>query len=146
MNFQQELSGNDSELKWVMHSHSQTLTRRPNEDFLSSLFRGYSSWERLKRAVAWFLRFKSWFVGRYSQRSTHVRSKSLTVDEVQTFEREITKYVQRISFPEVLLSLQRISSLPHLRQVSAELKELKMSAYMRKLHPSLALSSTTSHK
>lgn len=60
------------------NTQSRTPRHRPKEDFLSSLIGLYSPWEQLKRAVVWFLRF--WFVGRYSQRSTHASDKSLTVN------------------------------------------------------------------
>ena len=68
-NVQNELSDDDSEVKLDVQSHSQTLAHRPNVDFLSSLIQRHSSLEKLKRTVAWLLRFKSLFVTRYSQRS-----------------------------------------------------------------------------
>lgn len=110
-NVQNELSDDDPELKPDIQSHSQTLSHRPNEDFLSSLIQRHSSWEKLKRTVAWLLRFKSWFIARYSQRSKNPSVKMLWVDELQRAEREIGKHVQRIAFPEALRALQKISSL-----------------------------------
>ena len=101
-NVPKELSDDDPEVKPDVQSHSQTLAHRPNEDFLSSLIQRYSSWEKLKRTMAWFLRFKSWFITRYSQRSKNASVKMLSVDELQRAEREIVKHVQGISFPEAL--------------------------------------------
>ena len=63
-NVQNQLSDYDPELKPDVQSHSQTLSHRPNADFLSSLIQHHSSWEKLKRTVAWMLRFKSWFIVR----------------------------------------------------------------------------------
>jgi len=56
-NVQNELSDYDPELKPDVQSHGQTLSHRPNEDFLSSLIQHHSCWEKLKRTVAWMLRF-----------------------------------------------------------------------------------------
>ena len=134
-NVQNQLSDDDPELKPDVQSHSQTLSHRPNEDFLSSLIQRHSSWEKLKRTVAWLLRFKSWFIARYSQRSKNPSVIMLSVDELQRDERAIVKHVQRIAFPEALRALQMISSLKYSRQVTTELKDLKMPAFMRKLHP-----------
>ena len=58
----------------------------------------------------------------------------LSVDKLQRAEREIVKHVQGFSFPEALRALQKIRSSKYCRQVTAELKKLKMPAFMRKLH------------
>ena len=50
-------------------------------------------------------------------------------------EKEIIKHTQRISFPEVIQALQRIGSLQHSPQATSELKNLKMTGHIRKLHP-----------
>ena len=110
------------------------LAHRPNEDLLSSLIQRHLSWEKLMRTVAWLLRFKSWFITRYSQRSKNASVKMLSVDKLQRAEREIVKHVQGILLPEALQALQKISSAKYSRQVTAELKKLKMSPFMRKLH------------
>ena len=52
-------------------------------------------------------------------------------------ERKIIKQTHRISFPEVTQTLQRIASLQHLRQTTSELKNLKMTGHIGKLHPLL---------
>ena len=104
----------------------------------------YSSWERLRRVVAWLLRFKSWFIEKYCRSSvnTKVQKSSqsgplLPVDEVQRAEREVVRHVQRLSFPEVIQAMQRIRSLKPSRQLTSELKNLKIPAHIRKLHPLL---------
>ena len=63
---QPELSDDDPEIKRDSQSCSQSLTHHRHPDVLSSLMERYSSWERLRRAVAWLLRFVTWFVERYS--------------------------------------------------------------------------------
>ena len=52
-------------------------------------------------------------------------------------EREIIKHTHRISFPEVIQALQRIGYLQHSRQATSELKNLKITSHIRKLHPLL---------
>ena len=69
---QPELSEDDPEIKRDIQSHSQSLTHHGSEDALSSLTERYSSWERLKRAVAWLLRFRSWFIARHRQSTSKI--------------------------------------------------------------------------
>ena len=78
-NAQNELSDDDPEVKLDVQSHSQRLAHRPNEDFLSSLIQRHSSWEKLKRTMAWLLRFKSWFITRYIQRSKKARLENALI-------------------------------------------------------------------
>ena len=138
-----ELSDDDPEIKRDAQSNSQSSPRHQGENILSSLIERHSSWERLKRAVAWLHRFKTWFIERYSRSLVNSKVKStanrgiLSVHEMKEAEREIIKHTQRISFPEVIQALQRTGSLQHLRQATSELKNLKITNHMRKLHPLL---------
>ena len=137
-----ELSDDDAEVKRAQ-SNSQSSSGHQSGDVLSSLIERHSSWERLKRAVAWLHRFRTWFIERYSRRPISSKVKSsvnrrvLSVDEMKEAEKEIIKHTQRISFPEVIQALQRIGSLQHSRQATSELKNLKMAGHIRKLHPLL---------
>jgi hypothetical protein len=85
--------------------------------------------------VAWLLRFKTWFIERYRGGSINLRSQCcvekgpvLSMEGVQFAEREVIKYVQRLSFPDVIRAMQRISSSKPSCQVTSELKNLKMPA------------------
>ena len=137
-----ELSDDDPEIKRAQ-SNSQSSSRHQSEDVLSSLIERHSSWERLKRAVAWLHRFRTWFIERYRRSPISSKAKSsgnrriLSADEMKEAEREIIKHTQRISFLEVIQALQRIGSLQHSRQATSELKNLKMAGHIRKLHPLL---------
>ena len=141
---QPELPEDDPEVKRENQSYSQSSTNHRSEEVLSSLMKRFSSWERLRRAVAWLLRFKTWFIESYSRGSVNTKARSsqergplLTVDEVQRAEKEVIKHVQRLSFPEVIQAMQRTSSLKPSRQLTSELKNLNIPFYMRKLHPQL---------
>ena len=93
--------------------------------------------------MAWLDRFGTWFIERYSRSliSSKVKSSAnrriQSIDEMKEAEKEIIKHTQRISFPEVIQALQRIGSLQHSRQATSELKNLKMTGHIRKLHPFL---------
>ena len=137
-----ELSDDDPEIKRAQ-SNNQSSSRHQSEDVLSSLMERHSSWEILKRAVAWLHRFRTWFIERYRRSPISSKAKSsgnrriLSADEMKEAEREIIKHTQRISFLEVIQALQRIGSLQHSRQATSELKNLKMIGHIRKLHPLL---------
>ena len=94
--------------------------------------------------MAWLLRFRTWFIERYHRNSINVRpqcclrrGRLLSVEDVLYAEREVIKHVQRLLFPDVLKTMQRISSSKPPRQVASERKNLTIAAYMRKLHPFL---------
>ena len=59
------------------------------EDMLSRLVERYSSWTRLKRAIAWLLKFRRSLPGKKK-----VAVKKLTVQEIEDAEKAIIKYVQ----------------------------------------------------
>ena len=141
---QPELSDDDLEIKREVQLYNQSSTSHASKDVLSRLIERYSSWDRLRRAVAWLLRFKTWFIEKYRGGSVNLRPQCclergplLSVEEVKCAEREVIKHVQRLFFPDVIKAMQRISSSKPPRQVASELKSFKIPAYMRKLHPFL---------
>ena len=109
-------------------------------DVVSRLIERYSSWEKLRKAIAWILRFKIWFIGRYLRSPaavTGTTSSVLSVEEVCSAEKEIFKHVQRIEFPEVIKALQQLDQSHPPREVNSKLKNSKIPSSMRKLHPQL---------
>ena len=70
-------------------------------DVLDNLLKRYSSWFSLKKAVAWLLRFKAWFLS--GKTSTH--DTTLQVYELLAAEVEIVKYIQNIHYAEELSML-----------------------------------------
>ena len=136
----QELPDEDQEDKQDPNYHCQILVRGNDRNVLSKLIERCSSWERLRGTVAWLLRFKRWFIGQRSPSQvstvcTSAKPSLLSVDEVQVAEREILKHVQRLSFLDVIQALQGLGQLSSVHQVMSELKDLKTTASMRKLHP-----------
>ena len=136
---QMELSDNDPEVKRDAQMYSQTTVRRPEEDVVSMLIQRFSSWDKLRKAFALLLRFKTWFVRKHRAASVSQDPRGeLTVKEVQAAEREIIKYLQKISFPKVVEIMQGATrSDESSRQVKTKLKKLTAVTSLRKLSPML---------
>ena len=84
----------------------------------------YSSWYKLKRGVAWLIRFKEFIKNKlYSRRGLNnpldarLLPKELSLEDTSTAEVELIKYVQRVSFPQVLDAQKRSSSLVRQKHV-----------------------------
>ena len=97
----QELPDDDQEVKRDPNYHCQILMRGNDRNVLSRLIEHRSSWERLRRTVAWLLRFKSWFIGQRSPSPlsticTSAKPSLLSVNEVQVAEREILKHIHSV--------------------------------------------------
>ena len=60
-----------------------------------------SSWYRLKKDVAWFIRFQKWIKFKYGgKQDTKVEGGRLTVEEMRQAEIQLVRHVQRQAFPE----------------------------------------------
>ena len=141
---QSELSDDDHEVKREVQLYNQSSSRHASKEVLSRLTERYPAWDRLRRAVAWLLRFRTWFIERYCPSAIDSRVHGclemgplLSVEKVKYAEREVIKHLQRLFFPDVVTAMQRISSPKPPRQVASELKSFKIPAYIRKLHPFL---------
>ena len=66
---------------------------------LEPLLCRYSSWESLRKAIAWLVRFKEYLVGLFNKDPDSIPKGSLTVSEVIKAESVIVKAVQRDAFP-----------------------------------------------
>jgi transposase InsO family protein len=103
------VSDDDPEVKQCKQAN---LIQAAEEDILTKMFKRFSSWERLRVAVAWLLRYKNFLVKAYRLRHRKVnnanaeRSGAVTVQELKDAEMEIIKYVQRQSFPREITSLK----------------------------------------
>ena len=76
---QMELSTDDPEVKQDAQTYIQTAIRQPTEDVPTKLFHQFSSWDKLRKAFAWLLRFKIWFIQKHrrlSGNSTHSMSQT----------------------------------------------------------------------
>ncbi|XP_013419027.1 uncharacterized protein LOC106179805 [Lingula anatina] len=96
---------NDMALEVKVTSHV-TQAQRSEDTAVDKIFHRQSSWYRLKRDVAWWLRFKNWLKAKV-QVNASCDSGSLTVDELQRASIEIIKYVQRQAFSEEIAALKK---------------------------------------
>ena len=97
-----ELSADDPELKRDVQLYTQTAISQPAEDVLTKLFHQFSSWVKLRKAFAWPLRFKNWFVRTHRRLSvssgpsmSQTPRAELSVDEVQVAESETEAILPR---------------------------------------------------
>ena len=66
---------------------------------LEPLLCRYSSWESLRKAIAWLVRFKEFLVGLLNKDPDSIPKGPLTVSEVIKAESVIVKAIQRDAFP-----------------------------------------------
>ena len=84
----------------------------------------YSSWYKLKRGVAWLIRFKGFIENKlYSRMALSnpldacLPPNELSLEDIRTAEVELIKYVQRVSSPQVLDAQKRSSSMVRQKHV-----------------------------
>ncbi len=109
-----------------------------SESPLESLVKRYSSWWKLKRAVAWLLRYRTNLKKKAQQKAGENASEcdgrvaNLTVAELQKAKRNIIRHVQSTSFPEVI---KMLSSQP--KQTRTDRGKVLKDSSLRKLNPEL---------
>lgn len=91
-----DLSKDDNELK----KPTGQLNVIDHGSSLEPLFSRYSSWDTLRRAIAWMARFKKYMLNRSSKGQHNVPRGPLTVVEVTGAENDIVKVVQNDAFPK----------------------------------------------
>ena len=82
---------------------------------IETLLQHYSSWYKIKRAVAWMVRFKAFLRGHREFESR------LTVKELQAAEVDVLKYVQEVSFAkerDLLLKGKAVNSSSPIRSLT----------------------------
>ena len=89
-----------------------------SDDVVHSLALHYSSWHRLRKAVAWLLRLKALLLHRVRHSSLlNTVSSTLTVDELSDAEGVIIRAAQQQAFPEEISALK--SGDGHVRKSSS---------------------------
>lgn len=112
-----KISPDDPEVKKTAEAFASE-TSEQTEDYISKTFQRFSSWTRLKRVVAWILRYKG-MLRRQSQlrkenkkiyfQSSKGEIVPLTVCEIRDAEEVIIKHVQNQSFKEDMQTLRRVT-------------------------------------
>ena len=116
-------------------------------DFLNQMVQSCSSWYRLKKLMAWILRYRSNLLRECSRRKegtakvlTSGIPSPISVEEMHSAEIEVLKYVQRHCFREELVCLQRkeSSEVELKKSVRARsARSVKKSSSIAKLDPEL---------
>ena len=96
-----DLSGDDNELKKPT-GHANLIASGKG---IELLFSHYSSWDSLRKAIAWMARFKKYMLSRSSKAQDHVPRGPLTVPEVNDAEKDIVKVIQNEAFPKEIDAL-----------------------------------------
>ena len=112
-----KISPDDPEVKKTAEAFASE-TSEQTEDYISKTFERFSSWTRLKRVVAWILRYKGMLRKQSQLRKENKKinfqsSKGeivpLTVCEIRDAEEVIIKHVQNQSFKEDMQTLKRVT-------------------------------------
>jgi hypothetical protein len=113
-----------------------------HESTLDAIFKRFSSWERLKKFIAWMLRYRtSLRVTRTRRRNGIIETrgnseiKPIVVDEIIQAEKEIMRYVQRNNFQEELSILGKSVTG---EDVDVKIASVKKSSPIHKLDPKLS--------
>jgi transposase InsO family protein len=118
----QKLSDNDPEVRKEQVVYAVQSTKNLVEDAMNRMYSRYSTFYRLKRAIAWILRVKQLLLTKCRGLQLPNMHTSLSVLEVQSAENEIWKLVQAESFPDLYHE-------PN--------KSLKRSDFMHRLEPQM---------
>lgn len=99
---QPEVAEYDSEVKKeVMINTVSTVT------CIGSVIDRYSCWTKLRRAVVWILRYKTFCRRQYLHHKLELKNGDLTLDEIQNAEHAILVHIQASSFASEITKLQK---------------------------------------
>ena len=109
------LPEDQSELKkTIVYTRTATTTINPTNFELNDVFIRFSSWIRLKRTIAWILRYKTNLrksIQNHKSNNERLQPTSeidpISTDELMKAERKIVKYIQMKSFKEEFDSLRQ---------------------------------------
>ena len=136
-----EISDNDPEVKKGAETFANEATHA--YDYIGNAMERTSSWSRLKKIIAWILRYKNILRKRSQHSNTNKPIKlqsddsiitPLSVSEVNVAENEIIKYVQRQTFKDELTTL---SGVRKSTEKTANRNNLKKNSSIYKLDPVL---------
>ena len=126
------ISDQDPEIKSQGQANKTTTVFE--ESSLDSMIQRYSSWYKLKRALAWLLRFREYIQRKLYPRQDALPQGELSLEELKSAELHIIRYAQRLSFPEIFDAFQVSSSKFHGKR---NLKYSDSSGSIYKLRPML---------
>ena len=101
----QNIEASDPELKKIVKLNATTTEVQP----LDRLILRYSSWYKLRRAVAYLIRLKVFLMTRLFANQPTQRQGPLILEEMKNAEKDIIKYTQRQAFPDEVVALSCVS-------------------------------------
>ena len=131
------LKNDDPEVR----QENQIYTTMVSSDVMERLIMYYSPWWKLKKAVAWLLRYKRFLMNKCEKRKggsveTCEKGKQvlLRVQELNQAESDVLRYVQAKKFPEALADYLSVSAeKKNERPVNRLMKKMRTS--LNKLNP-----------
>ncbi|XP_068738205.1 uncharacterized protein, partial [Montipora capricornis] len=136
-----EIPDNDPEVKKGVETFANKAS--VSCDYLGNAMENISSWSRLKKIIAWVLRYKNILRNRSQNSNTNktIQLQSddsiispLSISEINEAENEIIKYVQKQTFKDELASL---SGVGNDTRETANQNNLKKNSSIYKLDPVL---------
>ena len=125
------LPEDQSELKKTI-AYTATTTINPTNFELNDVFIRFSSWIRLKRTIAWILRYKTNLrksIQNHKSNNERLQSTSeidpISTDELMKAERKIVTYIQIKSFKEEFDSLRQGKQQPSKKGTTTRSNSLK---------------------
>ncbi|XP_068674720.1 uncharacterized protein [Montipora foliosa] len=113
-------SQDDLEIKEHKRVYSVQLKNFAQPD--DKVFAYYSSWHKLRRSMAYLLRYKTWLLNRvrskFGQPIAQVPSGKVTLTEMKNAEREILMSLQRTFFPKELTQLSKCGQADRAKSVN----------------------------
>jgi hypothetical protein len=98
-----EISVNTSDVEMRKQTYCTTVKTNALGDLMSK----YSSFHKLKRVVAWFLRYKAYCRNKYLNHELEILKGELCVNELKEAEVSIVKYVQGQVYADEISQLKR---------------------------------------
>ncbi|KAK3747784.1 hypothetical protein QZH41_013322, partial [Actinostola sp. cb2023] len=124
------IDDNDSEVK--RETKTFTVSSSDSPDVIDRMILHFSSWFKLKKYVAWILRYRSKVLSASRKRKQQEKvtfatekPQSITTEELQHAEKEILTYVQKLCFAGEMSSFVKKSSQLH------KLNPLKIDGLLR---------------
>ena len=131
---QENISDGDLEIKREVRVHAVELDK--SMETVEKLLCYFSSWDKLRKSVAYILRFKSWLLNKMRRKLGQAKCQCspmkgrVTVDEMKIAEQEVLRVVQKKAFPKEVKQLTEASL-----SGSAMTKSVNKSSSIRNLDP-----------
>ena len=133
---------NDREVKGSMITLA-TQTKEEHRASIDDIFSRVSSWPKLKKAVAWMMRYKARLQAAVKGRKNGQNMKfsdlqPITIEEYKLAEQEILRHVQRQSFSQEVAIFSTLSSVANGNKKMLKKSEVRSTSALHRLDPFLS--------